>query len=318
MNNYTNNLKVFSGNANIPLAEEICSILNIPLGRAYVGRFPDGEAEVKIEENVRGADCFIVQPTSFPANDNLMELLLLMDALRRASADRITAVLPYYGYGRQDRKAEPRVPISAKLVADLIQAAGADRVLTMDLHAGQIQGFFNIPVDHLYANPVIIDYFKKKPFIAEMDSLVVVSPDAGGVERARAFAKRLGAELAIVDKRRISPREAAVMTIVGEVKEKNVIIIDDIIDTAGTLSKACEALTKAGARKVFAGCAHAIFAGPALERLNNCPIEEVVVTNTIPLKQSKPKYVTVLSVGPLLAEAIERIHAGSSVSELFV
>lgn len=309
-------LKIFSGNANLPLAEEICSILKIPLGKAMVGRFPDGEAEIKIEENVRGADCFIVQPTSYPANDNLMELLLLIDALRRASADRITAVLPYYGYGRQDRKAEPRVPISAKLVANLIQAAGADRALTMDLHAGQIQGFFDIPVDHLYSGPVIIDYFKKKAGIRE--GLVIVSPDAGGVERARAFAKRLGGDLAIVDKRRISPKEAAVMNIVGDVRGKNVIIIDDIIDTAGTLCKACDALVKAGAKKVYAGCAHAILAGPALERLNNCPIEELVVTNTIPLRQSKPKYLTVLSVARLLAEAILRIHSGLSISELFV
>ncbi|MBI2119390.1 MAG: ribose-phosphate pyrophosphokinase [Elusimicrobia bacterium] len=320
MRTYNNNtLKIFSGNSNLPLTEEICSILGIPLGRAHVGRFPDGEVEVKIEENVRGYDCFVVQPTSYPANDNLMELLLLMDALRRASADRITAVLPYYGYGRQDRKAEPRVPISAKLVANLIQAAGADRVLTMDLHAGQIQGFFDIPVDHLYANPVIIDYFKRKSFINnEPGTLVIVSPDAGGVERARAFAKRLSGELAIVDKRRISPREAAVMTIVGDVKDKYAILIDDIIDTAGTLCKACDALRRAGAKKIFAGCAHGIFAGPAIERLNQAPIEEIVVTNSVPLKQSKPEYITVLSIANLLAEAIERIHSGSSVSELFV
>ncbi|OGR56808.1 MAG: phosphoribosylpyrophosphate synthetase [Elusimicrobia bacterium RIFCSPLOWO2_02_FULL_39_32] len=320
MRTYNNNtLKIFSGNSNLPLTEEICAILGIPLGRAHVGRFPDGEVEVKIEENVRGYDCFVVQPTSYPANDNLMELLLLMDALRRASADRITAVLPYYGYGRQDRKAEPRVPISAKLVANLIQAAGADRVLTMDLHAGQIQGFFDIPVDHLYANPVIIDYFKRKSFINnEPGTLVIVSPDAGGVERARAFAKRLNGELAIVDKRRISPREAAVMTIVGDVKDKYAILIDDIIDTAGTLCKACEALHRAGAKKIFAGCAHGIFAGPAIERLNQAPIEEIVVTNSVPLKQSKPDYITVLSIANLLAEAIERIHSGSSVSELFV
>ena len=319
MKNDSNTLKIFSGNANLPLAEEICSILKIPLGKAMVGRFPDGETEVKIEENVRGADCFIVQPTSCPANDNLMELLLLMDALRRASAERITAVLPYYGYGRQDRKAEPRVPISAKLVANLIQAAGADRALTMDLHAGQIQWFFDIPVDHLYANPVIIDYFKKKPEIGNHpDDLVVVSPDAGGVERARAFAKRLGAELAVVNKRRLSPNEAAVMNIIGEIRNKNVIIIDDIVDTAGTLCKACEALADSGAKKIYAGCAHAILAGPALERLDKCPIEELVVTNTIPLTRSKPKYLTVLSVGRLLADAIQRIHSDSSVSELFV
>jgi len=310
-------LKVFAGNANKPLAEEICKILNIPLGKALVGQFPDGEAEVKVEENVRGADCFIVQPTSYPANDNLMELLLLMDALRRASAGRITAVLTYYGYGRQDRKAEPRVPISAKLVADLLEAAGADRILTIDLHAGQIQGFFNIPVDHLYSSPVMVDYFKKKD-IKKDGELVVVSPDAGGVERARAFAKHLGADLAIIDKRRISSKEAAVMNIVGEVKDRNVIIVDDIVDTAGTLCKASEALSNAGAKKVFACCAHAILAGPAIERLEKAPIIELVVTNTIPLRQTKPDNITVLSVAWLFAQSIERIHQGSSISELFI
>ncbi len=315
---YSSVLKIFAGNANPSLADEICEVLKIARGRATVGRFPDGEVEVKIEENVRGADCFVVQPTSFPANDNLMELLLLIDALRRASEDRITAVLPFYGYGRQDRKAEPRVPISAKLVANLIQAAGANRVLTMDLHAGQIQGFFDIPVDHLYSAPVMIDYFKKKPFVKDTDSLVVLSPDAGGVERARAFAKRLNCDLAVIDKRRISPREASVMHIVGDVKDKNVIIIDDIVDTAGTLCKSCEALKNHGARTISAGCSHPILAGPALERLGNAPIDELVVTNSIPLLVTKPKYITVLSVGRLLAEAIKRIHSGSSVSELFV
>jgi ribose-phosphate pyrophosphokinase len=314
-----NTLKVFSGNANLPLAEEICQILGIPLGRAMVGRFPDGEAEIKIEENVRGADCFIIQPTSFPANDNLMELLLVMDALRRASAGRITAVLPYYGYSRQDRKAEPRVPISAKLVANLIQAAGADRVLTMDLHAGQIQGFFDIPVDHLYSLPVILDYLKRQRYVLDEPSkLCIVSPDAGGVERARAFAKRLEGDLAIVDKRRLSPREAAVMTIVGDVKGKNCILIDDIIDTAGTLCKASDALIKHGANRVYAAAAHPILAGPAIDRLNASTFSEIVVTNSIPLKNSKPQYLTVLSVGRLLAEAIARIHDGSSISELFV
>ncbi len=318
MNNRDNQLKIFCGNANAALAEEICQNLKIPLGKALVGRFPDGEAEIKIEENVRGADCFIVQATCYPANDNLMELLLLIDALRRASAERITAVLPYYGYGRQDRKAEPRVPISAKLTANIIQAAGADRALTMDLHAGQIQGFFDIPVDHLYANPVIIEYFKNKDFVKNKEELVVLSPDAGGVERARAFAKRLGADLAIIDKRRISPNEAAVMNIVGEVKNKNVIIIDDIIDTAGTLCKASDALIEHGAQKIYAACAHAILAGPAMERLNKSKISELVVTNSIPLRISKPPYITVLSIAGLLSEAIKRIHEGSSVSELFV
>ena len=312
---HNSRLKVFSGSANLPLAEEICAMLKIPMGKALIGRFPDGEVEIKIAENVRSADCFIVQPTSFPANDNLMELLLLTDALRRASAERITMVLPYYGYGRQDRKAEPRVPISAKLVANLIQAAGANRVLTMDLHAGQIQGFFDIPVDHLYSGPVLMDYFKKKPGFS--DNLVVVSPDAGGVERARAFAKRLDCDLAIVDKRRLSPREAAVMNIIGDVRDKNVLIIDDIIDTAGTLCKASDALKKAGALKVYAGCAHPIFAGPAMERIDNAGFAEVVVANTIPLRQAKPSYMTVLSVGRLLAEAVSRIHSGASISELF-
>ncbi len=309
-----NALKLFSGNANRPLAQEIARCLKVPLGKALVGRFPDGEVNIKIEENVRGTDCFVIQPTSTPANDNLMELLLLIDALRRSSAARITAVIPYYGYGRQDRKAEPRVPISAKLVANLISAAGASRVLTMDLHASQIQGFFDIPVDHLFANPVLIDYFRKKHF----NNLVVVSPDAGGTERARAFAKRLKSGLAIVDKRRTSPSEAVVMHVIGEVKGKTALIIDDLVDTAGTLVKAAGALKGAGATRVLAGAAHGVLAGPALERLEQSPIESLVVTNSIPINARRSKKLTVLSIAGILGEAIKRIHEERSVSELFV
>jgi ribose-phosphate pyrophosphokinase len=309
-------LKVFSGNAHPALCQEITKVLKTPLGRASIGRFPDGEVEVKVQENVRGADCFIVQPTSYPANDNLMELLLLVDALKRASARRITAVIPYFGYGRQDRKAEPRVPISAKLVSKMIEAAGINRVLTMDLHAGQIQGFFDIPVDHLYANPVLVSYFQKKKIPAE--KLVVVSPDAGGVERARAFAKRLESGLAIIDKRRLSPQEAAVMHVVGDVKGKIALIIDDLVDTGGTLVKAAQALQDSGAVKIFAAAAHGVLAGPAIERLNASPVEELVITNSIPLNHKDTKKIRVLSVAPLLAEAIARIHGERSISELFV
>ena len=309
-------LKLFSGNAHPALAKEIASELDTKVGEASVGRFPDGEVEVKISENVRGADCFIIQPTSYPANDNLMELLLMVDALRRASAWRITAVMPYFGYGRQDRKAEPRVPISAKLVSNLIRASGVDRVLTMDLHAGQIQGFFDIPVDHLYANPVLVGHFQKKKIPSE--NLVVVSPDAGGVERARAFAKRLESGLAIIDKRRISPREANVMHVVGDVKGKVALIIDDLVDTGGTLVKAAQALVDGGATRVLAAAAHGVLAGPAIDRLNASPVEELVITNSIPLNQKDATKIRVLSVAPLLAEAIQRIHVERSISELFV
>lgn len=308
-------LKLFTGNAHPALAKEIAGVLKTPVGQASVGRFPDGEVEVKITENVRGADCFIIQPTSYPANDNLMELLLMVDALRRASAWRITAVMPYFGYGRQDRKAEPRVPISAKLVSNIIRAAGIDRVLTMDLHAGQIQGFFDIPVDHLYANPVLVGYFKKKKIPSEQ--LVVVSPDAGGVERARAFAKRLESGLAIIDKRRISPREANVMHVVGDVKGKVALIIDDLVDTGGTLVKAAQALSDSGATRVLAAAAHGVLAGPAIERLNASPVEELVITNSIPLNHKDARKIQVLSVAPLLAEAIQRIHVERSISEMF-
>jgi ribose-phosphate pyrophosphokinase len=297
------------------LAKEIAGVLKTQVGQASVGRFPDGEVEVKITENVRGADCFIIQPTSYPANDNLMELLLMVDALRRASAWRITAVMPYFGYGRQDRKAEPRVPISAKLVSNIIRAAGIDRVLTMDLHAGQIQGFFDIPVDHLYANPVLVGYFQKKKIPSEQ--LVVVSPDAGGVERARAFAKRLESGLAIIDKRRISPREANVMHVVGDVKGKVALIIDDLVDTGGTLVKAAQALSDGGATRVLAAAAHGVLAGPAIERLNASPVEELVITNSIPLNHKDARKIHVLSVAPLLAEAIQRIHVERSISEMF-
>ncbi|MGQ0645320.1 MAG: ribose-phosphate diphosphokinase [Elusimicrobiota bacterium] len=309
-------LKIFTGNANPSLAREICRYLKTPLGKASVGRFPDGEVEIKVLDNVRGADCYVIQPTSHPANDNLMELLLLVDALRRASAHRVTPVIPYYGYGRQDRKAEPRVPISAKLVANLISASGAQRVLTMDLHAGQIQGFFDIPVDHLYANPVLIEYFKKKKMTN--GEVVVVSPDAGGTERARAFAKRLKTGLAVIDKRRLSPHEAAVMNVIGDVKGKTALIIDDIVDTGGTLVKGAEALKKAGAARVLAAAAHGILAGPALDRLNDSPVEELVITNTIPLDGKESRRIKVLSVAPILGEAIRRIHDEKSVSELFV
>ena len=309
-------LKIFSGNAHPDLATEISAELKTPLGRANVGRFPDGEVDVKILDNVRGADCFIVQPTCYPANDNLVELLLLVDALRRASAWRITAVIPYFGYGRQDRKAEPRVPISAKLVSNVIQAAGIDRVLTMDLHAGQIQGFFDIPVDHLYANPVLSAYFLKKKL--DPGTLVVVSPDAGGVERARSFAKRMESGLAIIDKRRISPHEANVMHVIGDVRGKVALIIDDLVDTGGTLAKAAQALKDAGATQILAAAAHGVLAGPAIERLNASPVEELVITNSIPLLHKDARKIRVLSVAPLLAEAIQRIHQERSISELFV
>jgi len=307
-------LKVFSGNANKELAEEICEILHVSLGEAAIGRFSDGEIRLQIMQNVRGDDVFLVQPTCPPVNDHIMELLIMVDALSRASARRITVVLPYYGYGRQDRKSEPRVPISAKLVANLITAAGADRVLAMDLHVGQIQGFFDIPVDHLYAMPVFLDYVRDK----NLQDVVVVSPDAGGVERARAFAKRLDADLAIIDKRRPRANVADVMNVIGDVKGRTAILLDDMVDTAGTLCKDAEALKSFGAKRVFAATTHGVLSGPALERLNKSPIEELMVTNTIPLKGKSSPKVTVLSVAPLLAEAIKRIHEDQSVSQLFV
>jgi len=309
-------LKLFSGNSNLPLAKEICNFLHIPLGLATVSTFSDGEVLVKIEENVRGANVFVVQSTSDPVNNHVIELLIMIDALRRASAREITAVIPYFGYGRQDRKDRPRVPISAKLMADLIVTAGAHRVLTLDLHAGQTQGFFNIPVDHLYATPVLLDYFKKQSF----EHLVVVSPDAGGVERARAFAKCMEAGLAIIDKRREGPSKIKVMNVVGDVKDRDVLILDDMIDTAGTLSQAAMAIRNCGARRIFAACTHPVLSGPALTRIQEAPIDEVVVTDTIPLKEKKSlcNKIVVLSMAPLLGEAIRRIYEEDSVSSLFV
>ena len=309
-------LKLFSGNANRPLAEEIAQHLHMRLGDADVSRFSDGEVYVQINENVRGQDVFVVQPTCPPVNDHLMELLVMMDALKRASARRITAVLPYYGYGRQDRKVMPRVPITAKLVADLITTAGCQRVLAVDLHAGQIQGFFDIPVDHLFAAPpVIVDYLAKK----DLKDPVLVSPDAGGVERARAIAKRLNAGLAIIDKRRDGPNVAVFMYLIGDVKDKDVVVIDDMIDTAGTLIQAVEAVKREGARRVLACAVHGVLSGPAIKRIESSALEEVIITNSVPLTPDKanPK-IHVLSVAPLLAEAIRRIHDEESVSTLFV
>jgi ribose-phosphate pyrophosphokinase len=311
----TKEMKLFSGNAHRALATEIAQYLTLPVGDAEVTRFSDGEVFVQINENVRGADVFIVQPTCPPVNDNLMELLVMIDAFKRASAERITAVLPYYGYARQDRKVQGRVPITAKLVADLLTAAGVDRVLALDLHAGQIQGFFNIPVDHLFAGPpVIVDYLLKK----DLRDPVVVAPDAGGVERARAIAKRLNAGLAIIDKRRDRPNVALMMHLIGDVKDKDAIVIDDMIDTAGTLVQAAGALEREGARRIIAGGVHAVLSGPAIERLRRAPLEEIVVTNSIPLTPDKLlPTMTVLTVAPLLGEAIRRIHDEESVSTLF-
>lgn len=309
-------LKLFSGNANRPLAEEIAQHLHMRLGDADVSRFSDGEVYVQINENVRGQDVFVVQPTCPPVNDHLMELLVMIDAFKRASARRITAVLPYYGYGRQDRKVMPRVPITAKLVADLITTAGCQRVLAVDLHAGQIQGFFDIPVDHLFAAPpVIVDYLAKK----DLKDPVLVSPDAGGVERARAIAKRLNAGLAIIDKRRDGPNVAVFMYLIGDVKDKDVVVIDDMIDTAGTLIQAVDAVKREGARRILACAVHGVLSGPAIKRIESSALEEVVITNSVPLTRDKanPK-IHVLSVAPLLAEAIRRIHDEESVSTLFV
>jgi ribose-phosphate pyrophosphokinase len=308
-------LKLFSGNANPSLAKEICEYLGISLGLATSSSFSDGEIRIRIDENVRGADVFLMQSCCYPVNTSIMELLIMIDALKRSSAYRITAVIPYFGYARQDRKDQPRVPISAKLMADLITTAGASRVLTMDLHAGQIQGFFNIPVDNLYATPILLDYITKK----EGSDLVVVSPDAGGVERARAFAKRLQANLAIIDKRREGPNNTHVMNIIGDVQGKSALLLDDMIDTAGTIVQGAQACADNGAKMVWAGCTHPVLSGPALERIQSSCLSEVVVTNTIPLNgkdQICPK-LRVLSVAPLLGEAISRIHEEESVSSLF-
>ena len=310
-------LKIFTGNANRPLAEEIAQYLHVPLGNAEVSRFSDGEVFVQINENVRGTDVFVVQPTCPPVNDSLMELLIMLDAFKRSSAHRITAVLPYYGYARQDRKVQGRMPISAKLVADLMEAAGTDRVLALDLHAGQIQGFFSVPVDHLFAGPVVmIDYLRKK----ELRDPVVVSPDAGGVERARAIAKRLDAGLAIIDKRRDGPNSAVAMHLIGDVDGHDAIVIDDMIDTAGTLVQAVDAIAREGARRILACGIHPVLSGPAIERIKASALEEVVVTNSIPVTDAKraAARITVLTVAPLLGEAIRRIHDEESVSKLFV
>lgn len=309
--------KLFTGNAHNELAREVASYLNIQVGDATVETFSDGEILVKLNENARGSDVFVLQPTCMPVNDNIMELLLIIDALKRASSGRITAVIPYFGYARQDRKVQPRVPISAKMVADLITAVGTNRVLTVDLHAGQIQGFFNIPVDNLFAAPVLLDYIKKK---YDIQKLVIVSPDAGGVERARAFAKRLNCSIAIIDKRREKANESKVMNVIGDVDNMDTLILDDIVDTAGTITQAAKALKEKGAKKVSAACTHAVLSGSAIERINNSVIEEMIVTNSIPLESKKEqcKKIIVLSIASLIGEAIKRIHEESSISSLFV
>jgi ribose-phosphate pyrophosphokinase len=307
---------IFSGNANRELAEAICRYLETPLGHAQVTRFSDDEVYVEINENVRGVNCFVVQPTSQPVNDNLMELLVMIDALKRASAGSIVAVIPYFGYARQDRKTKPRTPISARLVADLLTAAGVTRVLAMDLHAGQIQGFFNIPVDHLYAMPVLMEHLRAK-FGPEA---VIVSPDAGGVERARAFSKRLGASLAIIDKRRPAPNVAEVVNIIGDVRGRDAIIVDDMVDTAGTLCAAAQAVIKEGARAVYACASHALLSGPAVERITASPLQELITTDSIAPRaeiKASSKF-RVLSVARLLGEAVKRIHLGDSISSLFI
>jgi ribose-phosphate pyrophosphokinase len=309
------NLKVFSGTANPALAGEICKHLACAMGECEVTRFADGELYFQILENVRGADVFVIQPTCPPVNDRLVELMLMMDAFRRASARRITAVLPYFGYARQDRKDRPRVPISSKAVSDAL-AINSDRLLTVDLHAAQIQGFFNIPVDHLFAAPVLVEFFQKM----QLSDLTVVSPDAGGVERARAFAKRLNGELAIIDKRRTSKNVAEVMNLIGDVRGRVALIVDDIVDTAGTLVNTVETLRENGAREVYACCTHGVLSGPAIDRIHKSSLDELVVTNTVPLTPAALECgkVRVLSVGALLAEAIQAIHDETSVSGLFI
>jgi len=309
-------LKIFSGSAHPQLTEDICRYLKVPQGKLEIFSFSDGEKFCRLGENVRGSDAFVVQPTSAPANDNLVELLIILDALKRASVCRVTAVLPYYGYARQDKKDAPRVPITAKLVADLISTAGADRILTMDLHAPQIQGFFNIPVDHLFAAPVVLEAIREM----DIEDLVIVSPDAGGVERARAIAKRLETGLAIVDKRRSKPNEASVMHVIGEVKGRTALILDDIVDTAGTLVQTVQALVDKGVHRVLAAGVHGILSGPALKRIEKSPVERVLITDTTPLaeKLRQSTKLQPLTVAPLLGEAIQRIHSNSSVSSLFV
>jgi ribose-phosphate pyrophosphokinase len=310
-------IKFFTGNAHKNLAREIAIYLGIDVGDATVTRFSDGEISVHIHENVRGCDVFVLQPTCMPVNHHLMELLLMVDALKRASANRITAVIPYYGYARQDRKVQPRVPISAKLVADLITAAGTNRILTMDLHAAQIQGFFNIPVDNLYASPVLLDYVEEK---YDSRELVIVSPDAGGVERARSFAKKLECSIAIIDKRREVANVSQLMNVIGDVQGKDAIILDDMVDTGGTTIQAVAALKERGAKKVIAACTHAVLSGNSVEKVNGSVLEELIVTNTIALdsKKEQCEKLTILSIAPLIGEAIKRIHEESSISSLFV
>jgi ribose-phosphate pyrophosphokinase len=309
-------IRIFTGNANHTLAERICDKLGVPLGKANVTTFSDGETRVEINENVRGMDAFIIQSTCTPVNVTCMELLIMIDALKRASADRITAVIPYYGYARQDRKVAPRAPITAKLIADLITTAGAHRVLSLDLHAGQIQGFFNIPVDNLFATPLLFEYVKAN----YPGDIVIVSPDTGGVERARNFATRLGATLAIIDKRREGPNETQVMNIIGHVKDRKVIILDDMIDTAGTVVQGAKALCEEGATEVSVCCTHPVLSGPAIDRIENSTLKEVIITDTIPLNRNAAgcKRITILSVAGLLSEAIRRIYYNDSVSTLFI
>ncbi|MCL5290166.1 MAG: ribose-phosphate diphosphokinase [Bacillota bacterium] len=314
MSSGSKRLKIFAGNANPELAKEICQYLGVTVGRSQVTRFSDGEIRVKVDESVRGSDAFIIQPTSTPVNEHLMEMLIMADALRRASARRITAVIPYYGYARQDRKTRARDPITAKLVANILTASGCRRMITMDLHAGQIQGFFDIPVDHLPAVPILAEYFQQNL----KGDVVVVSPDIGGVTRARDVAERIGSPLAIIDKRRPEPNVAEVTNIIGNIKDKTVIMIDDIIDTAGTITKGAAALMERGAKEIYVCCTHAVLSGPAIQRLEESVIKEVVITNTIPLPPEKmTDKIKVLSVAPLLGEAIIRIHEDLSVSKLF-
>ena len=309
-------MAIFSGNSNPGLAKNICKYLSLPLGGAKVKTFSDGEIQIEIHENVRMKDVFVVQSTCSPVNDNLVELLLMIDAFNRSSANKITAVIPYFGYARQDKKVAPRVPISAKLVADMLTVAGADRIITMDLHAGQIQGFFNIPVDNLFAAPVLIEYIRNN----FRDDMVIVSPDAGGVERARAIAKRLNAELAIIDKRRDAPNQAKAMAVIGDVNDKVAIILDDMADTAGTLTEAAEAIKNAGAREIHACCAHPVLSGPAIERITDSDLKSMVVTDTIPLseKAAACDKIKVLTISQLVGEAIVRSYRGDSVTSLFV
>ncbi len=307
-------MNIFTGNANPKLAKEICKYLKMPLGDALVTTFSEGEIRVKINENVRGKDVFIIQPTCYPVNNNLMELLILIDSLRRASAKRITAVLPYFGYARQDRKDQPRVPITAKLVANLITTAGVDRILTVDLHAGQIQGFFDIPMDHLYAVNIFVNHIKK----IKIKDIVIVSPDVGGIKMARAYAKKFEAPLAIVDKRRISGEDTEAMNILGDIKGKNLIIVDDLVATASSLVEAASALKKQGGKDIYAAITHPVLSGPAIKRISDSVIKKLFVTNTIPVENGKKhKKIEVLSIAPLLAEAIKRIHNEESVSCLF-